>query len=385
MPNLRAISGQPLPDQGMAAGTVSVRVARKIPANAVAGVEVVAITKNSGGDLRKRTAKTDAGGRALFESLAPGDEFHAEVTVDGEPLKTVSFPIPAQGGVRTMLIAALGPAACRGGPRPTPRRPAAPAFAIGSTTGSAQARASLPTKTLEVHAHRRERPPDPEPSRHARLGRHREQGRRAPRPDRRLGRRALHRPADGQDDGLRRRHRLARHAHRDRSLRDARGQRRARRDPRARAHERSIGHHDRRGRAHHPADARGHAAVPRDPSAREQVRQALRPGPRRHRDPAAVRVHGRRGGPERPQARDPPEPRRRHSRRDLAEERARRRRRQDGRQRGDVRLRHAVPRRHARVRPAHAHGHRPLHAHHRTDPGPPDHGRRAWARASRAS
>jgi len=126
MPNLRAISGQPLPDQGMAAGTVSVRVARKIPANAAAGVEVVAITKNAGGDMRKRTAKTDAGGRALFESLAPGDEFHAEVTVDGEPLETVTFPIPAQGGVRTMLIAALGPAPAEGTPpTPRPRPPAA--------------------------------------------------------------------------------------------------------------------------------------------------------------------------------------------------------------------------------------------------------------------
>ena len=151
MPNLRAISGQPLPDQGMAAGTVSVRVARKIPANAVAGVEVVAITKNSGGDLRKRTAKTDAGGRALFESLAPGDEFHAEVTVDGEPLKTASFPIPAQGGVRTMLIAALGPASAEEAPSDAaPAAADSQPFAIGSTTGSARADASLPTKTLEV-------------------------------------------------------------------------------------------------------------------------------------------------------------------------------------------------------------------------------------------
>ncbi|HEY2728644.1 MAG TPA: hypothetical protein VGK52_01810 [Polyangia bacterium] len=149
MPNLRAISGQPLPDQGMAAGTVSVRVARKIPANAVAGVEVVAITKNAGGDLRKRTAKTDAGGRALFESLAPGDEFHAEVTVDGESLKTVSFPIPAQGGVRTMLIAALGPASAEEAPSDAAAA-GSPAFAIGSTTGSARADASLPAKTLEV-------------------------------------------------------------------------------------------------------------------------------------------------------------------------------------------------------------------------------------------
>jgi hypothetical protein len=136
----------------MPAGTISVRVARKIPANAVAGADVAAITKNAGGDLRKRTVKTDAGGRALFEALAPGDEFHAEVTVDGELLQTATFAVPAQGGVRTMLIAGLGPAPAGG----EAAGEAAPAggggqpFALGSTTGSAKPEKSLPTKTLEV-------------------------------------------------------------------------------------------------------------------------------------------------------------------------------------------------------------------------------------------
>jgi hypothetical protein len=149
MPNLRAISGQPLPDQGMPAGTVSVRVARKIPANAVGGVDVSAIIKNAGGDLRKRTEKTDASGRALFESLAPGDEFHAEVTVDGELLQTLTFPVPAQGGVRTMLIAGLGPAPA-GGEAEAPAAGGGQSFALGATTGVAQPEKSLPPKTLEV-------------------------------------------------------------------------------------------------------------------------------------------------------------------------------------------------------------------------------------------
>jgi hypothetical protein len=151
MPNLRAISGQPLPDQGMPAGTVSVRVARKIPANAVADVEVAGLSKNAGGDVRKRTVKTDASGRALFEGLAPGDEFHAEVSVDGELLQTVPFPVPAQGGVRTMLIAGLGPATAGGEAEAAPAGGGQPQqFALGSTTGSAKPEKSLPTKTLEV-------------------------------------------------------------------------------------------------------------------------------------------------------------------------------------------------------------------------------------------
>ena len=42
---------------------ISVRVARKMPANPVADVEVTAIIRNAGGDMRKRTAKTDGEGR----------------------------------------------------------------------------------------------------------------------------------------------------------------------------------------------------------------------------------------------------------------------------------------------------------------------------------
>ena len=155
MPNLRAIVGQPLPDQGMPAGTVSVRVARKIPANAAAEVDVAAIIKNAGGDLRKRSLKTDASGRALFEGLVPGEEFHAEVTVDGELLTTKTFPIPEQGGVRTMLIAGLGPATEGEGEGAAQGAGAAPPdghepFALGSATGTTKPDKAVPVKTLEV-------------------------------------------------------------------------------------------------------------------------------------------------------------------------------------------------------------------------------------------
>ena len=50
--------------------------------------EVSAIIKNAGGDLRRRALKTDDSGRVLFEGMAPGDEFRAEVNVDGEQLQT---------------------------------------------------------------------------------------------------------------------------------------------------------------------------------------------------------------------------------------------------------------------------------------------------------
>ncbi len=152
MPNLAEIVGRPLPDSGMPTGTVSVRVARKMPSNGVAAAEVSAVIKNAGGDLRRRTEKTDADGRALFEGMAPGDEFNAEVTVDGELLKTEAFTLPQVGGLRTMLIAALGkgggnaPAAAgapagAGGPTP---------FTLGATAGTAVNEPSLPAGRLEV-------------------------------------------------------------------------------------------------------------------------------------------------------------------------------------------------------------------------------------------
>ena len=157
MPNLAEIVGRPLPDNGMPPGTVSVRVARKMPSNGVAGAEVSAVIKNAGGDLRRRTEKTDADGRALFEGMAPGDEFHAEVTVDGELLKTEAFTLPQVGGLRTMLIAALGKggggnsAAGEGATSPGAGAGAPGGqFTLGATAGVATTDPSLPAGRLEV-------------------------------------------------------------------------------------------------------------------------------------------------------------------------------------------------------------------------------------------
>lgn len=148
MPDLRAISGKALPDRGMPAGTVTVRVARKMPSNPVASVEVSALIKNAGGDMKKRTATTDASGRALFEGIGSGQQFQGEVTVDGEKLQTEPFAMPAEGGVRTMLISGLGaePAGGAAGGAPGGDQD----FALGVVAGTVQPDATLPTKTLVV-------------------------------------------------------------------------------------------------------------------------------------------------------------------------------------------------------------------------------------------
>jgi len=154
MPPLSEMVGRPLPNAGMPTGTVSVRVARKMPANAAVNVEVSAIIKNAGGDMRKRALKTDESGRVLFEGLVPGDQFTAEVTVDGERLKSQTFTMPETGGLQTMLISGItgggaaqgasGPGGAASGER-EPR-----AFALGATAGQAEPDDALPAGTLEV-------------------------------------------------------------------------------------------------------------------------------------------------------------------------------------------------------------------------------------------
>jgi hypothetical protein len=160
MPNLRAIAGRPLPDPGMPSGMVTVRVARKTPANGVADAEVTAIIENPGGEGRKRTARTDAGGRATFEAVPAGHRFHAEVIVDKEKLATETFPIPESGGVRTMLIAGLGAEGDSGEPGDATaagsgaadgRRPHKP-FSLGFISGTAHIDPTLPTGVIDVLA-----------------------------------------------------------------------------------------------------------------------------------------------------------------------------------------------------------------------------------------
>ena len=152
MPDLARIVGKPLPVPGMPNGTISVRVGRKLPMNAAKDVEVSAIIKSEGGDSRKRVLKTDDSGHALFEGMRPGDQFQAEVNLDGEHLQTETFTVPAEGGLKTMLLSGLAgggggaPEGEAGGAAGGGERP----FSLGATAGAASEDASLPLGTLEV-------------------------------------------------------------------------------------------------------------------------------------------------------------------------------------------------------------------------------------------
>jgi len=51
------------------------------------------------------TERTDATGHAQFHGLTPGTSVHAVAVVDGTRLESQTFPVPAAGGVKVMLVA----------------------------------------------------------------------------------------------------------------------------------------------------------------------------------------------------------------------------------------------------------------------------------------
>jgi hypothetical protein len=108
MPDPSIIHGKALPAPELAVGTVTVRVVREAIGNNVTGQEV---RVTAGGTAS--TARTDEQGRAEFTGLTAGAEARAETTVSGEQLVSDPFTVPAQGGLRVILVAGLKEAAAR--------------------------------------------------------------------------------------------------------------------------------------------------------------------------------------------------------------------------------------------------------------------------------
>jgi hypothetical protein len=92
MPDLRRMSGVPLPSPDLPAGTVTVRVVRGSFANNVADATVTFVVD---GAATERT--TDAGGRAEISGLRAGARLKASTVVDGERLDTEEITIGANG------------------------------------------------------------------------------------------------------------------------------------------------------------------------------------------------------------------------------------------------------------------------------------------------
>jgi hypothetical protein len=100
MPDVKQMSGTPLPVADLSPGTVTARVLKGALSNPIEG-QTVELT--GAGDTK--TAKTDASGRATFTGLTPGMRVKVKTTVGAEPIESQEFPVPAAGGIRVMLVA----------------------------------------------------------------------------------------------------------------------------------------------------------------------------------------------------------------------------------------------------------------------------------------
>ncbi|MEO8260344.1 MAG: hypothetical protein ABI868_23565 [Acidobacteriota bacterium] len=99
-PDPRQMAGIPRPVTDLPDGAVSVRLIRGQLSNNIPDFPV---ELQVGSEMR--TGKTDDMGRAEFTGLPAGAMLKAVAVVDGERLESETFPAPARGGIRLLLVA----------------------------------------------------------------------------------------------------------------------------------------------------------------------------------------------------------------------------------------------------------------------------------------
>ena len=99
------MSGQPLQVGDLPPGVAVVRVIRRSFAD---NIRAQRVQLQVGPDGRRMEAVTDNSGRARFDGLRIGDTVRVSAAVDGEALGSGAFVIPAEGGVRMLLVAGVG-------------------------------------------------------------------------------------------------------------------------------------------------------------------------------------------------------------------------------------------------------------------------------------
>jgi hypothetical protein len=123
MPDVKQMSGLPLPVSDAAPGSVTVRVIRGALTDVVANHPVDLI-----GGSSPVTVKTNDAGRAEFTGLAPGTRVRAVTVVGGERLESQEFAVPRTGGIRLLLVARDPAGAVR--EPPLPQAPAQPGTVV---------------------------------------------------------------------------------------------------------------------------------------------------------------------------------------------------------------------------------------------------------------
>lgn len=102
MPDVRQMSGIPMPAADVPAGSIVVRVIR---GDLSSNVPDQLVELHAGGQVM--SAKTDATGRATFAGVS-GADAHAIAVVDGERIESSHIALPPDMGVRVMLAAGVG-------------------------------------------------------------------------------------------------------------------------------------------------------------------------------------------------------------------------------------------------------------------------------------
>jgi cbb3-type cytochrome oxidase subunit 3 len=133
MPDVRQMSGIPMPSGDVPAGTIVVRVIRGDLSNNIPNQPV---ELHVAGRVLK--AQTDETGRASFSGVPIGADAHAITTVDGERLESGHIELGASTGVRVMLVAGAG----AGTAPPAATAPAGPAIE-GDVTFGGQSRIQI--------------------------------------------------------------------------------------------------------------------------------------------------------------------------------------------------------------------------------------------------
>lgn len=99
------MSGQPLQVGDLPPGVVVIRVIRRSFAE---NIPAQRVHLQVGQDDRQVEATTDESGRARFDGLRIGETVRVVASVEGETLGSGPFEIPADGGVRMLLVAGVG-------------------------------------------------------------------------------------------------------------------------------------------------------------------------------------------------------------------------------------------------------------------------------------
>jgi hypothetical protein len=100
MPDPKQMSGIPRPVSDLPDHAISVRLIKGELSNNITNHPVELHVGST-----VMTGKTDEAGRAQFDNLTPGATVKATADVEGEHLESQEFPVPAQGGIRLMLVA----------------------------------------------------------------------------------------------------------------------------------------------------------------------------------------------------------------------------------------------------------------------------------------